>query len=843
MSRSLFVNPSKNFVLPDELGALAGKDAVDWLSADVTNKPTIPNAATAGTGLTKTGDALSVNADQPQVTSIGTLGSLSVGGTGGGYTVNQFQSGLATAGFVGTQVGVSGGIRNNASYGFVNTGGNGATSNNMFLGVGGAPKIRIDGVGSTLIEAAIASTSTTTGSLRIPAPGGAGIGGDVYVGGVVNTPTAPTAGSHLANKTYVDAQTVTAGTGLTKTGTALAVDAAQPGITSLGTLTGLNVAADINISGYRRIRQTGGNSYGYTYGAYNQLGDGINFGYNAYNDNTAWVINAAGGGTSRIRCTYGGTTFYTGAIGLAPTDLHLAITPTGSAFSTAVSMAETLTLTKNAVAATAPTLGTHLTNKTYVDAQVAGGVVAGTGLTKTGTTLSVNAAQPGITSLGTLTALSSGLQTVNVANTNANWGGSWLAAYQASGPTRWHTSLNNAETPDNGSDWGLFAHADNGNVWYKAIEVRRNDGYATFSGGGSFGGNLTASTAPATGSHLANKTYVDAKTWDYATQVTNKPTTATQANVTVTHPPMGRPNWGTVTSDGNFNEFTAGLLATSNGYSYRLGSSRSANAQYVSNAFDDLQSTTFWQVPLTNYDSNGIPQHVDWTVTNVGTRDGSWMQMQVDRAITVTSYTMRCPADSSTSGVSGWIVCGSNDGTTWTELSTVTAYDVSLWTNANGVPATFTPAPAIGGAYTYWRIHFTNCKGTLKLSWLDFKGPATQPAFDQLSVTGRAQAGYLSTGNVGFKVWYAEGRHAATLPSNTSVALPAGCLTQNVISMSVATKNTGSGDWINGAWDADAAWKCSVYCSAANTAVVIAQAATATGVPNCPWRVTLITLA
>lgn len=76
------------------LGALAAKGAVDYATADVVNKPdlsvylTSATAAStyqptiaAGTGLTKTGNSLSVNAAQSQITSLGTLTGLTVGGS------------------------------------------------------------------------------------------------------------------------------------------------------------------------------------------------------------------------------------------------------------------------------------------------------------------------------------------------------------------------------------------------------------------------------------------------------------------------------------------------------------------------------------------------------------------------------------------------------------------------------------------------------------------------------------------------------------------------------------------------------------------------------------------
>ena len=56
------------------------------------------------------------------------------------------------------------------------------------------------------------SNSTTTGALLVS--GGVGVAKNIYCGGNVVSSVSPTIGSHLCNKTYVDSQLVTAGTGL-----------------------------------------------------------------------------------------------------------------------------------------------------------------------------------------------------------------------------------------------------------------------------------------------------------------------------------------------------------------------------------------------------------------------------------------------------------------------------------------------------------------------------------------------------------------------------------------------------------------------------------------------------
>jgi len=81
------------------------------------------------------------------------------------------------------------------------------------------------------------------------------------------------------------------------------------------------------------------------------------------------------------------------------------VTVTGNAALTVGNLSVLGSIVGNLVLSTAPTLGSHVANKSYVDAQAASGVQAGTGLTLTGNTLSVNVAQPTITSVGTLSSL------------------------------------------------------------------------------------------------------------------------------------------------------------------------------------------------------------------------------------------------------------------------------------------------------------------------------------------------------------------------------------------------------------------------------------------------------
>lgn len=82
-----------------------------------------------------------------------------------------------------------------------------------------------------------------------------------------------------------------------------------------------NIQMGIAANSYKQFKIGGGNSFGYLYGAYTTLGDGINIGYNYYNDNTTDYIYNASGSTSRMKFGYGYVSIYTGTTNTNPTNL------------------------------------------------------------------------------------------------------------------------------------------------------------------------------------------------------------------------------------------------------------------------------------------------------------------------------------------------------------------------------------------------------------------------------------------------------------------------------------------------------------------------------------------
>ncbi|KAJ3167607.1 hypothetical protein HDU88_002053 [Geranomyces variabilis] len=257
------------------------------------------DVVTAGAGLTKTGATLSVNAVQPTVTSLGTLGSLTVSG----------------------QIAV---------------GGSSATSPHSFaVNTTAADTVALQGLnaagitasGTTQLGATVNPTASTGGVLNV--------GGDIYVDSIGSS-------------------AVSAGSGLTKTGSTLSVNAAQPTITSLGTLTGLTVSSTI----------------------------------------TAATVPAAASDLAN-KGNVDGLTYLTAGTGISLSGSTLSVN--------SVQTLSALTVSGAVTVATAPSAATDLTNKAYVDA--ISYITAGSGITKTGSTLAVAAAQTGITSLGTLSSL------------------------------------------------------------------------------------------------------------------------------------------------------------------------------------------------------------------------------------------------------------------------------------------------------------------------------------------------------------------------------------------------------------------------------------------------------
>ncbi|KAI8827142.1 uncharacterized protein EV422DRAFT_502846 [Fimicolochytrium jonesii] len=395
------------------LGSLAALNSIDYASALLTNKPTLgslaaksvinlassdvsgvlsvasidPNIVIAGTGLTKTAQTLSVNPVQTQITSIGTLTGLSVSGSStftGAVTVPTptIAANPATKSYVDGLISTmqTGAQPLNGKLTAISS--STATLNNFLVG---------DGSNFVSTTPSASRTALGLGSLAVKSV--------VDLSTDVGTSVLPYSNidQTVAQKSYVDGLVSTAGTGLTKTGNNFSVNVAQPQITSLGTLSSLSVNGNANFAGDVTV------SGNVVVSTVPTLGTHLT--------NKTYVDTLLSAGTGLTRT---GNNF---SVNVAQPQ----ITSVGTLSSLNVNgnaiFAGDVTVSGNAVVSTAPTLATHLTNKTYVDTLLS----AGTGLTRSGNAFSVNPAQPQITSVGTLSSLNVGgnanLSNVQIAGT------------------------------------------------------------------------------------------------------------------------------------------------------------------------------------------------------------------------------------------------------------------------------------------------------------------------------------------------------------------------------------------------------------------------------------------
>ena len=391
---------------------------------------------TAGTGLYLANGVFSVNASLPTVTTVGTLTSLSVSGTTnlttstniGAQTLAQYIASVAPPYLAGTGI---------------------SLTNNTFSVNASLPNVTSVGTLTSLTVSGTAtiatitttdttqSTSTTNGSVTIT--GGASVAKNLYVGGSlvatgsVSVPT-PISADHAVTKQYADNIVVTAGTGLSKTGNILSVNTDLSHVTTLGTLTSLSVTGTttLNTVSAGDVTIATLNSGATTFTDAVSVRTPINASDATPKSYVDSLVVTAGTGLTKVdniisvdniqpQITSLGTLTslnVSGTSGLSKVVISDTSQATDST-SGALTVAGGLGVAKNTfiggtlsvsggatfvgtTTVPTPVNGTDAVNKTYADSLI---VTAGTGLTKTGSVISVNTSLAHVTSVGTLSAL------------------------------------------------------------------------------------------------------------------------------------------------------------------------------------------------------------------------------------------------------------------------------------------------------------------------------------------------------------------------------------------------------------------------------------------------------
>lgn len=360
-----------------------------------------------------------------------------------------------------------------------------------------------DAIDTNMVSRTLGTAQTFAGAINLPSNGlnvGSGqlrvTGGNVTMSGQLTVSQATTLSTTLtvsSNVTFQGGFSLT-GAGATSLGGTLTV----AGATVLA-YNGLNV-------GSGQLNCTGGNvsmSGALTVTGACATGNSTVNGTLNVTGATTLVSNGLNVGSGQLQVTGGNVTAsgnITSSGNLSGVDGSLSGTlgVTGAA-----TFSSTMSVTGLVTASTAPTTGGHLTNKTYVDAQDA------LKLSLTGGTMSGNivfaAGQPtATTAAAAIVQLTDSISSTSV--TTAATPNSVKTAYD----------LANAAVPKSGGTMtGALTLPANGlNVGSGQLNVTGGNvsmsGQLSVTGAATFSSTLTASTAPSSGGHLTNKTYVDA---------------------------------------------------------------------------------------------------------------------------------------------------------------------------------------------------------------------------------------------------------------------------------------------------------------------------------------------
>ena len=386
-------------------------------------------------------------------------------------------------------------------------------------------------------------------------------------------------------------------------------------------------------------------------------------------------------------------------------------------------------------------------------------LTAGTGLTKTGSTLSINAAQTGITSLGTLTGLtSSGNVNIGESVTPANatrslnlisatgaviriWRNSDVANNNPSVELLWGAG----DTPKLWWDFfvnstGSFVIRDriggnndrllvnsSGNVVIPstAASSSTTSGALQVAGGAGIGGSLYAANMFIGTNPVATQSYVTGLGYITSSALTPYLTTTTAAStyqpiLTVGAGLTKSVNTVSLNQDVSVNSISAAGFSSNSVYWYEPNmsslssggytvSASSTNASFYAWRCLDSSEVDIWQSAANFVNSNPSPTlSASTTVSGTAIR-GEWWQLQVPVPTMISSYSIK--ANSATlpnRAPTAWLFCGSSDGgATWEQIDSQAGQ--SSWTSTN---LTLTFNITQSKPYTYFRFIFQKTSGT-----------------------------------------------------------------------------------------------------------------------------------
>lgn len=475
-------------VSPTALGHLTPKAYVDGISY-----------LQVGNGLTKTFSTLSVNASQPQITSLGTLSNLAL----------------------------TGNISSN-----VNAAVSGTTYSALFLQAGGYGCILsggiTQGVGS-VAKLEMKNGASVTPIVTFDGSGNASFPNPVIVGTCTLSTHAATKGysdtalALKADKTYVDALSyLTIGSGLSKVGSTLSLNAAQ--ITSVGTLSSLAVSGSVTSSSFQvntgSLSSSGGGLFLLGAGASNYLS------LKPYNAGAVEFLMT--GSVTILKRSDGATSLYvdnvTGGITI---DNAFGISATGTIqglnqfkFSQLANINTTVISSTQWAYLGAMNQNIHTTSSPTF-AAVTSGTLSVSNATRLATNSNALTSSSGALNVNGDIHLYNGTNPSQVTFATAAFGpptttnrsiGSRLVVY----PGVTATTADWAIGIEQNNMWFSTSSTTTGFSWYGGATLAASlsgAGALALTGGlsatsGNFTGNV-ASIAPSAGSHLCNKTYVD----------------------------------------------------------------------------------------------------------------------------------------------------------------------------------------------------------------------------------------------------------------------------------------------------------------------------------------------